>query len=321
MIPRRYRPWTIAAVLFTAVSFLATEVDARAGRGGSFGSRGARTYTAPPATKTAPKAATPIQRTITQPSAATTGQAAAGRTATTAPSGGLLGRPGFLGGLAAGFLGAGLLGMLFGHGLGGGLAGLASILGLVLQVGLIALVVWLAWSWWQRRSQPAFAGPSNPSSYNFERTDYGNTQGGASMVPAMQGEVAIEPADYDAFERLLTEIQSAYSNEDIEALRQRVTPEMLGYFSEDLTDNASRGVVNKIADVKLLSGDLAEAWREGHVEYATVAMRFSLVDWMVERAGGRVVDGDASQPGEATELWTFRRASGGRWLLSAVQQS
>jgi predicted lipid-binding transport protein (Tim44 family) len=262
-----------------------------------------------------------MQRTITQPSTATTGQAAAGRTATAAAPGGFLSRPGFLGGLAAGFIGAGLLGLLFGHGLAGGLGGLASILGLLLQIGLVALVAWLVWGWWQRRQQPAFAGPANPGSYNFERSDPGAATGGASMMPAMQGEVTIEPADYDAFEQLLTEIQSAFSDEDIAALRERVTPEMLGYFTEDLTDNASRGVVNKIADVKLLSGDLAEAWREGHVEYATVAMRFSLIDSIVQRASGQVVDGDATHPVEATELWTFRRASGGNWLLSSVQQA
>ena len=42
--------------------------------------------------------------------------------------------------------------------------------------------------------------------------------------------------------------------------------------------NASRGVVNQVSDVKLEQGDLAEAWREGNVDYATVAMRFRLVD-------------------------------------------
>jgi predicted lipid-binding transport protein (Tim44 family) len=309
--------------LFTAFSFLATEVDARSGRGGSFGSRGARTYSAPPTTNTAPKAGAPIQRSATQPSATSTGQA--GRAATPSPTGGLFGRPGFLGGLAAGFLGAGLIGLLMGHGFGGGLAGLASILGLVLQVGLIALVVWLVWRWWQGRSQPAYAGPGNPQPHNFERTDYGTgatgTGGAASMMPAFAGEVAIEPEDYDEFERLLSEIQEATSNEDLDALRKRVTPEVLGYFSEDLADNASRGVVNKISDVKLLSGDLAEAWREGHVEYATVAMRFSLIDYLADRNTGRVTEGDPTNPTEATELWTFRRASGGQWMLSAIQQT
>jgi len=61
-------------------------------------------------------------------------------------------------------------------------------------------------------------------------------------------------------------------------LRRVATPEMVSYFSEDLAENASRGVVNKVTDVKLLQGDLSEAWREGNAEYASVAMRISLVD-------------------------------------------
>ena len=50
-------------------------------------------------------------------------------------------------------------------------------------------------------------------------------------------------------------------------------------------------------------------------------MRFSLIDQTVERASGRVVEGDPVRPVEATELWTFRRAPGGPWLLSAIQQT
>src|SRR5262249_55910252 len=132
--------------------------------------------------------------------------------------------------------------------------------------------------------------------------------------------IEIGPADYDTFERLLGEIQSAYGNEDLGALRRLATPEMASYFAEDLTANASRGVVNRIANVKLEQGDLAEAWREGGAEYATVAMRYSLTDKMVDRASGRVVEG-GDAPQEATELWTFRRAPGGAWLLSAIQQT
>jgi predicted lipid-binding transport protein (Tim44 family) len=103
-------------------------------------------------------------------------------------------------------------------------------------------------------------------------------------------------------------------------MRSKVTPEVLSYFSEELADNASRGLVNKISNVKLEQGDLSEAWREGSTEYATVGMRFSLVDQLVERASGRVVGG-TGQPEEATELWTFMRARGGNWLLSAIQQT
>jgi predicted lipid-binding transport protein (Tim44 family) len=93
---------------------------------------------------------------------------------------------------------------------------------------------------------------------------------------------------------------------------------MISYFSEDLAANASKGVVNRISDVKLLQGDLSEAWREGETEYATVALRYSLDDQTVERDSGRVVEGG---PDEATEVWTFMRRRGGHWLVSAIQQS
>ena len=73
------------------------------------------------------------------------------------------------------------------------------------------------------------------------------------------------------------------------------------------------------SDVRLLQGDLAEAWGEGATEYATVAMKFSLIDTMIERASGRVVSG--GQPEQVTELWTFRRDGPGAWMLSAIQQT
>ena len=57
-----------------------------------------------------------------------------------AAAGGMFSRPGLMGGLAAGFLGAGLFGLLFGQGLFYNLGGLAAFLGLLLQIGLVALV-------------------------------------------------------------------------------------------------------------------------------------------------------------------------------------
>ena len=65
---------------------------------------------------------------------------------------------------------------------------------------------------------------------------------------------------------------------------------------------------------------IAEAWREGESEYATVAMRFSLVDKTIDRATGRLIEG-SEQPIEVTEVWTFVRPRGGTWELSAIQQT
>jgi hypothetical protein len=150
------------AFLAIVATFALVAIQADAAPRSNFGSRGSRTFSAPPPTATAPKAASPINRTMTQPGAATAarpGVAAAGAAAPAA-GGGFFNRPGLLGGLAAGFLGAGLFGMLAGHGFGGGLGGIASFLGLLLQIGIVAGVALLAWRWWQSRSQPARLPPA-----------------------------------------------------------------------------------------------------------------------------------------------------------------
>ncbi len=304
----RHRFLIARAAMATAVVLVAADAHARAGGGFSAGSRGMRTFSMPPTTRTAPNSAAPIQRTISQPgSAAAAGQAA--------PRPGFFGG-GLLGGMAAGFLGAGLFGLLFGHGFFGGMAGFASLIGLLLQVVLVVIVARLLFAWWQRRNmpEPAYAAAHPATGHNFAGL------GGMMGASAPAGEpLTIAKADYDAFENLLGDIEAAFSAEDLTALRAKATAEMLSYFSEQLAQNASRGLVNRITGVKLLQGDLAEAWREGDAEYATVAMRFALTDCMVERASGRTVEGGS--PSEATELWTFRRARGGDWLLSAIQQT
>ena len=304
----RHRFLIALAAIATALVLVAADAHARAGGGFSSGSRGFRTFSAPPSTSTAPNSAAPIQRTITQPG----GASAAGQAATRP---GLFGG-GLFGGLAAGFLGAGLFGMLFGHGLFGGMVGFASIIGLLLQVVLVVIVARLIFAWWQRRNMPAAAYAAAHPATGHGFAGLGGMLG--SSAPAGEP-LTIAKADYDAFEKLLDDVQAAYSAEDLSALRAKVTAEMVSYFSEQLAQNASRGMINRVSDVKLLQGDLAEAWREGDADYATVAMRFALNDSIVERASGRTVEGGS--PSEVTELWTFRRARGGDWLLSAIQQT
>src|ERR1700693_946412 len=199
--------WLIAlAAIAAAFVLVAADAHARVGGGFSAGSRGMRTFSAPPATPTAPTVA-PVQRSITQPgSAAPIGQ--------TAIRPGLFGG-GLLGGLAAGFLGAGLFGLLLGHGLFGGMAGFASIIGLLLQVVLVVVVARLIFAWWQRRNmpEPAYAAAQPATGHGF--AGLGGMLG--SSAPAGQP-LTIVKEDYDAFEQLLGDIQQAYSAEDLAAL-------------------------------------------------------------------------------------------------------
>ncbi len=296
----------IALFIALASSLTLVSVDyaeARAGNGGSVGSRGTRTYTAPPSTNTAPKAA-PVERSMT-PRSATPAQG-------TPPQ---ASRFGGMRGLLMGGLFALALGSIFGFG------ALASVLGFVLQAALIGGLVYLAFAFFRKRNQPAVA--NAPSSFasgsNSARAPMGYA--GAQSAPAAY---TVSNADLDEFERLLGKTQTAFSREDTETLGRITTPEMLSHFSQELADNARNGVRNEISNVKLLQGDVSEAWQEGGTTYATVAMRYALVDAVVDRATKRVVKGDISRPTEAIELWTFRkddRAAGEGWQLSAIQQA
>lgn len=334
--PRNQR-FAVIAALAAAVLLTVpvSEADARAktsssSSSGISGSRGTRTQDAPAPTQTAPNTIAP---STAAPGAAAT-RPAATQNQPAAPSGGFFSRGGFGGMLMGGLLGAGIAGLLFGGGFLDGLGSLAGMLGFLLQVAVIGFLVMLAVRFFKNRNRPAYAGAEHLSrdagpglggrmgGLGGLAGGLGGGSGGARPQPATReaaDEIGIGPDDYQAFERLLAAVQDAYSREDKPALRRLATTEMADLLAEDFAAAAARGVVNRVSDVKLAQGDLAEAWREPDAEYATVAMRFSLVDVTVERATGRVVEGDPAHPVEATEIWTFRRAPGGEWILSAIQ--
>jgi predicted lipid-binding transport protein (Tim44 family) len=311
----------VIALLAGALVLVPVLAEARPGGGRSFGSRGTRTESAPAPTNTAPNGAQTFQRSAT-PSPAQAAPAAGAAAQAARPS---MARN-LMMGLGAGLLGAGLFGMLSGAGFFSGLASFAGMLGFLLQIGLIAGLIFLAVRFFRRRSEPQLAtanGSMAREAYQPQqeapRSMMGGFGGGASARAPKPIEITLAGDDFNQFERLLGAVNAAYSKEDQQALRELLTPEMAGYFTDDLAENARKGLIDRVSDVKLLQGDLAEAWREGESEYATVAMRFSLINTLTERATGRIVEGHASIAQEATELWTFVRPRGGDWKLSAIQ--
>jgi predicted lipid-binding transport protein (Tim44 family) len=308
------RPYRLLAGFAALVLALSPGLaEARAGSGSSMGSRGSQTYTPPPATHTAPYSAAPMQRSMTPqsqpaPSFANPGYQS-GRSS------------GFMSGLFGGLIGVGLGSMLFGggHFFGGGL-GFGGIIGLVLQ---IVLVVWLG-RWLFRllfRQSPAMA--TGPNMFMGSGSPPGGGPGGGGGMGgggSAPPPIAIAPEDYQQFEQLLTGVQAAWTAQDLNGLRAMTTPEMASYFADQLSDQVSRGVRNQVSDVRLVSGDLAQAWTEQGRDYATVAMRFSMID-VTRDTAGRVVDGSPNEHVTATEIWTFVRSRGGHWILSAIQQA
>ena len=290
---RGFRLTALLAVLLTAFSLMAVGT-AEARFGGSFGSRGMRTYQSVPATPTVPGITGPVQRSMNTPSYGNTGY------------GSTLGRPGFFGNglggwLLGGLLFSGLFGMMFGGGWGG-FGGFGGVFSLLIQLAIVFFVV----RWLFRRFAPAggpsfgggYGGNNNSYSYSSPRQDWqpsGNGYGngyGASNSSGGRDEIGINNNDLNTFEARLKQMQDSYSREDYDALRRITTPEVMSYLTEELAQSAAKGLRNEVFDVKLKSGDVAESWREGADEYVTVALRYESRDIMRNRATGELVSGE-----------------------------
>ncbi len=306
-----------ALILALAAGFamVAADVaDARVGGGRSFGSRASRTYTAPPATNTAPKAA-PIERSMTQKGAPTSTQPAP------------LAQPSRFGGWRGVLMGGSVRRRPREH-------------LRIRRIGQCARLSPTVCAYCRRRlprrdvhKEPQPAGRLRAPLHDRALTGHRGVirlrrvpKRSAPLAAALRLQRRSRSARVTSIHsrRLLGEIQTAYGREDTEKLGALTTPEMLSYLSQELSDNAKQGLRNEVSDVKLLQGDLSEAWRDHGSDYATVAMRYSLIDATVDRATGRIVSGDRTRSTEAIELWTFRRDDRARadgWQLSAIQQA
>ena len=313
---RRLMNWRILLALFVcgSVALAPALADARAGssssgHSSSMGSRGTRTYEN--------NSAQPLSRSMTQPPA-TVAQPGFAPSPAAGAGGSFFQRHPFMTGLAGGFIGS----WLFGHmgyaadGTGGG-----SGLGMILQILIIGLLIYFAIRLFRGRGRALFGGGGGASFWPPRSA-------GAAAAPAARDrgrDINLSDADLNAFQQIHAAVQEAWSASDLGRLRRLMTPEMLSYFSEELTRSASQGTQNIVANVDLVKGDLSESWDEGDLQYATAYMRWRALDYVVRlgRSPGDpdyLVSGDPRTPVEAEEVWTFVRRRGGDWLLSAIQQ-
>jgi predicted lipid-binding transport protein (Tim44 family) len=314
---RRPLNWRILlALLFSASLALAPAIaEARAGssygsRPSNMGSRGLRTYQNDNAQPLS-RSMTPYQQTpMTSGPAPYASFPAYG-------GGSFFQRHPFLTGLAGGFLGS----WLFGHsGYAADGASGGSAMGTLLELLIIGVLIYFAFRFFRGRGFSVAGAGGAP--FSMPRS------AGAAAAPGRPDrgrDINLSDSDLAAFQSLHAAIQEAWSAGELGRLRRLMTPEMLSYFSEELTRNSSQGVQNIVSGVQLLKGELAESWEEGDLRYATAYMRWRAIDYVARlgRSPGdpdHIVSGNPRVPVEAEEVWTFVRRRGGDWLLSTIQQ-
>jgi predicted lipid-binding transport protein (Tim44 family) len=289
----------LATLVPLMAAFAAVPADARLGGGHSLGSRGSMSFRPPRQTNLAPGAA-PLQRS--QAAAPASGMAAAGTTGR--GFGG--GRP-FMSGLMGGLIGAGILGLLFGGGFMNMGLGFGGFFGMLLQLLILFFVI----RWLMRRFLGGRAAGQQPSVF----APAPQAGGTPNLAPYQ-----VTESDRQAFAQCLVYVQQAWGAGDLNAIAQAATPEMIGYFREQFANLSRQGLRNRVANVSVDGMELSESWNEGDTDFATVALRFSMLD-VTEDARGQVVDGSPTVRALVTEVWTFTRRRGSHWILAAIQQT
>jgi predicted lipid-binding transport protein (Tim44 family) len=318
---------TATMLALVLAGLAATGADAR--RGGSFGSRGSRTYMAPRSTYRSPGIVPPVERSMTPRSQAQASPGYYSGYSQSQPYGPARSRfGGFGGGLIGGLVAGGLIGHFFGGGwnAGWGHGGGGGFLSALIQFAVIGGLIWLVLGFFRRRRQLQDVPAMRDSFTGYPPSPPSGGAWGATIAPyesmTDQGmDIPITASDQRDFERLLIDVQDAFGREDYARLRQLTTPEIMSYLSEELSQNATRGLRNEVTNTRLLDAEISEAWREASGDYATVAMRYESRDVMLDRATGAIKDMSQGGITETLEYWSFVRGQEGVWKLSAIQET
>ncbi len=312
-----------ALLVVAAVTALAVPVEvwARAGGGGSLGSRGSRSYSSP-------------SRTYRSPSAPPTSSPSPSTRSAPTP----LSQPSPVGGfwrsMAGGILGGILGGMLF-RGMGfagdGGFGGGFGLFDLLLLGGIGYLIYRMV-----RRRQPVeeLATGSyhavSPEAYEVgaaatvaEPPLLGPEDRERGLAHLRQMDPGFDEAGFvewgtDTFFR----IQAAWMRKDLDGLKPVLTEEMQDIFRKQLEEARAKGQMNRLENITVRSAVLTEMWQEKGLDYATVHFLANLLDYTVDEATGKVVSGSNLEPVKFEEFWTWVRPVGPNpWRLSAINQA
>lgn len=303
---------------------LTQPVEAR--RGGSFGSRGSRTYVAPRSGYGTSRYVPPIERSMTLRSMAP--DRSVFRSGTGAqPYGPQRSRFGGLGGgLLGGLVAGGLIGHFLGggSGWGGGSAGGGFLLSLI-QIALFGGIAWLVIGFfWRRRTalqSTIQQGYTNPLPFTPSVGSRPWDAQQQSQYPVETADIALTPADQNTFEQLLIEVQDAFGREDYRRLRGLTTREIMSFLAEELGENATHNRRNEVSATRLIDAEVLEAWQEEKADFATIRLRYESIDVMRDRTTGTIIGGMANAPTEANEVWTFVREESDIWKLFAIQEA
>ncbi|RUM93127.1 MAG: Tim44 domain-containing protein [Thermodesulfatator sp.] len=233
------------------------------------------------------------------------------------------------GGLLGGFLGSLLFGSLVhaGGGIGGSGIGLFQIL-IIGGIGYFLYKKFLA----KPGNRP---GSSGQQQGQFSGRDYSPSPpdnsgpvidapppgGGPANAGTTSSSVQINQDEIkEIAQDIFFKVQAAWMRRDIDAVRDILGPELLSQYQAEFQDMKAKGVINRLENIAVRRVEVVDYGRESGFEYVKVRFTANLLDYTVEEATGRVIQGNDHEPVKFEEIWTLARQEGSnQWKLYAIE--
>lgn len=222
-------------------------------------------------------------------------------------------------GLAGATLIGGALFRAFGHDLGdANLTLVAPLLG-----GGLVVVLFLLFRWQFMPAAPARAPVAMPARVHAPPAALATESSlDAGVRDIRRTDPGFDPSRFVGYAGMMfRDAQRAWTARDVGSLRDRITAEMHGALQaqDDRLRRARRA--NRVSDIEI-TAEVTEAWQESDRDYVTAYIGGSIVDYTVDEASDRVVEGSRTKARDVDEFWTFTRPRGLHfWMLSAIEAS
>jgi predicted lipid-binding transport protein (Tim44 family) len=305
----RIRSTVLISALLFAFCFIAStfldEADARSRGGGRSFSR-SKSYSRTPS-KTSPTTRNSMNRSMRSSS--------------------------FMRGLGGGLLGGFLGSMLFGGvghagGGGGGFGGSGIGLFEILIIGGIIFFLYKKFARRKAESSGSAAYSGSGSAYDSGGDAYQRSAGSIpDLAPpgADTGDPVSDPSfDQEAFKEFAQDVffkvQAAWTRRDIAVMRQYLGSELLSEYEDHFADLKAKGRINKLENIAVRKVEIVDSGEMAGEDFIIVRFIANLLDYTVDEASGKVLEGDSAEPVKFDERWAFARPKGSSgWKLEGIQ--
>jgi predicted lipid-binding transport protein (Tim44 family) len=118
------------------------------------------------------------------------------------------------------------------------------------------------------------------------------------------------------------DLHDAWNHEDLDKIKDRVTPQMLEFLGMGLKILSFRAEISRVEDLALSQIVVLMARQEEGRDIITMGFQGRVVDYLLERRSFKLISGSMTYPERLQECWIFEREWGHRsWLLTDIQDS